>query len=275
MGIFGKLAFQYGIDPVTLIAFRVIISSATLLFPVVLFKREFLKVERRDLPRLLVLGLLGTALQRITYFYAVDLTTATIAAVLFYTYPIFVVVYSPLFLKERAAPLTVFAVILAFLGVAFVVRAYESAWFSTNLVGIAFGFTCSALFALYFLLTKKLRSNYTNWTLLLYGDGIAALALTPELLFSIPKIVNFPMQLWLLILIIVFFPSLTAYLVFSYALKHVEPSKGSVLSVVEPSTAAILSAVILGESFEPLQMMGITLALLGIVLLFHQPKMKQ
>jgi drug/metabolite transporter (DMT)-like permease len=269
LGIFGKFAFQYGIDPVTLIAFRVVISSTTVLVFVALFKKRLLSVEKHDLPKLLILGLFGVALQRITYFYAIDLTTVTVAAVLFYTYPFFVAIYS-VFAKEKIALPTIFAIVLAFTGVAFVVKAYESSWLTANLLGVIFGFICGVLFAVYFISTKKLRESYTNWTLLLYGEGIAALALTPELLFSIPKIINYPTQLWLLILIIAFFPSLSAYLIFSYALKHVESSKGSVLSVVEPSTAAILSAAIFGEDFEPLQMMGLILILIGIILLFYR-----
>jgi drug/metabolite transporter (DMT)-like permease len=269
LGIFGKFAFHYGIDPVTLIAFRVVISSTTVLVFATVFKKRLLSVGRHDLPKLLVLGLFGVALQRITYFYAIDLTTVTIAAVLFYTYPFFVAIYS-VFAKEKITFPTIFAIVLAFTGVAFVVKAYESSWLSANLLGVTFGFICGVLFAVYFISTKKLRERYANWTLLLYGEGIAALALAPELLFSIPKIINYPMQLWLLILIIAFFPSLSAYLIFSYALKHVEYSKGSILSVVEPSTAAILSATIFGENFEPLQMVGLILILIGIILLFYR-----
>jgi len=272
MGIFGKLAFEYGIDPVNLIALRVIISTITLFFFITVFRRQLFRVEKGDLLKLLILGLFGTALQRITYFYAIDLTTATI---LFYTYPIFVTIYAALFLKEKLSFFSTLAIILAFLGVALVVRAYESAWLSVNLFGAASGLACGVLFALYFLTTKGLRTRYTNWTLLFYGEGFAALALTPTFLWSIPKMASYPAQLWILVLIIAFFPSLTAYLIFSYALRHVESAKGSILSVVEPSTAAILSVMVLEERLELLQLFGLALALIGIILLFYQPKIKR
>jgi drug/metabolite transporter (DMT)-like permease len=88
---------------------------------------------------------------------------------------------------------------------------------------------------------------------------------------SIPEISVYPQQLWTLIAIIALFPSLTAYLLFSYALKHVESAKGSVLSVTEPLSAALFSVTILGETFEPLQIIGVALALIGITLLFYKP----
>ena len=274
MGIFGKLAFEYGINPVTLTALRILISSITMLISIILLKRNLLKIKKKDVPQLLAFAILAVALQRIAYFYTVDLTTATIAAVLFYTYPIFVTVHASLFLKEKLTFSIILAIVLTFSGVAFVVKAYEAAWLNANLLGLAFGMLTSLLFALYFLMTKKLRNSYTNWTLLLYGDGLGAIALTPALCFSFSEIVSYPQQLWLLILVIGLFPSLTAYLLFSYALKYVESSKGSILSVIEPLSAAIFSVTILGERFEPLQIVGVALVLAGIVLLFYKPKLK-
>jgi DME family drug/metabolite transporter len=133
---------------------------------------------------------------------------------------------------------------------------------------LIFGILTSIFFAIYFLTTRKLRGNYTSWTLLLYGDGIGILVLTPALFFSVPELTNYPQQLWLLIFVIAWFPSLSGYLLFSYSLKHVESSKGSILSVIEPLAAAFFSVTILGERFEPLQLAGVALALTGITLLF-------
>ncbi|NIQ05549.1 MAG: EamA family transporter, partial [Candidatus Korarchaeota archaeon] len=65
------------------------------------------------------------------------------------------------------------------------------------------------------------------------------------------------------------FPSLLAYLFHSYGLKYVKSSKGSILSAIEPLSAALFSTVILGENLEIPQLMGIVLVLTGVVLLFQ------
>lgn len=78
------------------------------------------------------------------------------------------------------------------------------------------------------------------------------------------------LQLWLLILAIAWFPSLVAYLMYSHALKNVESAKGSTLGILEPLSAVLFSVAILGEAFEPLQIVGITLALIGVALLFYK-----
>jgi len=275
MGVLGKLAFGYGINPPTLIALRLLISSLTLLTPIILFKRGLLKLQRRDVSKLLALGILATALQRVTYFYAIDLTTATTASILFYTYPIFVTIYSSLFLKEKATFLIGLAIVLTFSGVALVVRAYDPSMLNASLFGVIFGLASSILFALFFLITKSLRNNYTNWTLLLYGDGIGAFFLIPIIFASLPRVASYPQQLWLITLAIAWFPSLLAYLIYSYALKHVERSRGSILSVIEPLSTAFFAATILGEGFEPLQIIGVVLTLTGVLLLFYKPKSKK
>ena len=275
MGVLGTLAFGYGIDPATLIALRLLISSTTILVPITLFERKLFRIHKRDLLQLLLLGIFGTALQRVTYFYAVELTTVTTAAILFYTYPIFVTIYSSLFLKEKVTFSTAFAIILTFSGVALVVKAYEPARLNASIFGVIFGIMSSVFFAFYFLTTKRLRNQYTNWTLILYGDGIGALFLSPVICSCFSNIINYSQQLWLLIFAIAWFPSLLAYLLYSYALKHVEASKGSILSVIEPLSAAVFSATILGENFELLQTIGVAIALAGVLLLFYKPRLKK
>lgn len=272
MGILARLSFAYGILPETLIALRLLISFATLLVILILFSRSSLKIQKTDAPLFLVFGIFAVALQRISYFYAVDLTTATMAAILFYTYPVFVTISASFLLKERIYLQESSAIVLTFLGVAFVVRVYDASALSNNLIGILFGLMSSLFFVIYFMLAKRFRNKYTSWTLTLYGDAIGALTLAPIISFSVPQILVFPLQLWLLILTIAWVPSLLAYLLYSYALKYAKASKGSILSVLEPLAATVLSSIFLGENLENLQILGIALSLTGVVLIFQTGK---
>ena len=272
MGIFAKLSFEFGILPETLIALRLAISFATLSIILILFDRDSLKIQKADVFFFLIFGVFAIALQRISYFYAVDLTTATVAAILFYTYPVFVTLLASLLLKEKITYGELLAIALTFLGVALVVKLYDISSLSFNLVGIIFGLLSSLFFVFYFIATKKLRNRYASWTLTLYGDGIGALTLTPIIATSFPQITEFPLQLWLLIFTIAWIPSLLAYLLYSHALKYVKASRGSVLSVLEPLSAALFSTVFIRESLEKLQIVGIALALTGVVVLLRMNK---
>ena len=272
MGVLAKLSFEYGIVPEALIALRLVISFATLSAVLALISRDSFKVHKTDVLIFLVFGVFAIAFQRISYFYAVNITTATMAAILFYTYPVFVTLSASFFLKEKVTLGVLSAIVLTFSGAALVMRIYDVSSLNVNLAGIIFGLLSSLLFTLYFMMTKKLRDRYPSWTLTLYGDGIGALALVPVISLSLPEMTRFPLQLWLLILMIAWIPSLLAYLLYSYALKFVKASKGSILSVIEPLSAALFSTIFLGESLEKPQIIGIILALTGVVLLFRMKK---
>jgi drug/metabolite transporter (DMT)-like permease len=268
MGILAKLSLRYDVLPETLTALRLVVSSGTLAVILLFFRRNSLKIQKADVLFFVILGVFAVAFQRISYFYAVDFATPTVAAILFYTYPVFVTLLALFFLRERITFREVLGIVWTLLGVALVVKVYDAASLNVNFLGIIFGLLSSLLFVLYFFMTKKLRDNYASWTLTFYGDGLGALTLAPVISISLPQIVGFPLELWLLIFTIGWVPSLLAYLFYSYALKHVKASKGSILSVIEPLSATFFSAVILGESLEPLQMVGIAFALTGVVVLF-------
>ena len=271
LGVLGKMAFQYGIAPTLLIMLRLCVSSGTLFFMIVIFKRDLLRIKRRDIPFFIVFGLFPIALQRVAYFYAIDFTTPTVAAMLFYTYPAIVAAMSVFFFKEEVTKKTVLAIILTFLGASFVVKIYETSLLVVNLPGIFFGLLSSVLFAVYVAMVKRLRTNYSSWTLVFYGDGFGAIALTFIVAFSLPEVTGFPVQLWSIIFTIAWIPSLLGYFLYSHALKYVEATKGSIVSIIEPISAGSLSVVILAETLEPLQLLGIVLALIGISLLFYRP----
>ncbi len=272
MGILAKLAYEYSITPEVLIALRLVISFSTLLFFLLIFNRSSIRVHKEDALLLLIIGIFAVAFQRISYFYAVYFTTATMAAILFYTYPAFVTLIASFKMKERITLNEWLAIALTFLGVSFVVKAYETDLLVVNFLGILFGLLSSLLFVFYFIATKRLRKKYTSWTLTLYGDGIGALTLMPIIVLSAPSILTFPVGLWLLVTTIAWVPSLMAYLLYATALKYVKASKGSILSVIEPLAAASFSTMILGEVLESLQIIGIALALTGVLLLFQTGK---
>ena len=273
MGILAKLAYTYGINPLTLIALRLAISSCTLLVPFALLRRNYFKIRKKHIRDFVLFGIFAVALQRLAYFYAVKLTTVTVAVILFYTYPIFVSVYGYKSKGEKISVLTIIAILLTFTGVALVVKVHETSWVKINLPGIAVGLASSILFAQYFIQAKEFRKYYTNWTLMIYGETIGALILLPIIFASVSEMINYPLELWLLILAIAWVPSLLAYILYSYAIKSAEYSKGSILGVLEPLSASILSVIILKEGLTALQIIGLIMTLVGVTLLFTKLKL--
>lgn len=274
LGVFAELAYGFGIVPEMLIALRLCFSSVTLLLVLAVKGRRFARAQRKDLAALVAFGIFAVALQRVSYFYAIDLTTVSMAAILFYTYPAFVTLYGHYRLGESASISEVLAVPLAFAGVALVVRAYNFSSLSSNVVGIAFGVLSSVLFVLYFVMTKRFRKTYSSWTITLYGDGVGALFLSPVIVASANRIVTYPWQLWILVVTIALVPSLMGYVIYAHALKNVKSSRASVLSVAEPLAAVVFSTTLLRENLEAFQILGIVLAVVSFALILMKGRIR-
>src|SRR5687768_23299 len=65
----------------------------------VLFIRE--KVDRKDIPRLAVLGFFGVALNQLLFFKGLSLTTPSNASIIMVSNPIVTIIFASIFLRER------------------------------------------------------------------------------------------------------------------------------------------------------------------------------
>ncbi|RPJ37761.1 MAG: EamA family transporter, partial [Deltaproteobacteria bacterium] len=91
---FAKIAMQE-ISPLSFSAARTLLATAAL-FPFFLMKESSWKVSRRDFFYLILLACLGTFLNRICWSLGLSLSTASNAALLMTTSPIFVLITSVL-----------------------------------------------------------------------------------------------------------------------------------------------------------------------------------
>ena len=111
---FAKLAFDGGIDALSLQVFRFSITFATVLL-MVLAQRHLPRVERRHLPRLLMLALC-TAISSYCYMTAVWHVSVAVASLTFFTFPLIVGPLSHLLGFDRLNPRKLLAIFVAFAG---------------------------------------------------------------------------------------------------------------------------------------------------------------
>ena len=86
------------VEPLGFIFMRVI--GATLLFWLCYVLFSYQKIERQDIPRLLLCGLFGVALNQMLFFEGLNMTTPINASVIMVTNPIIVLVISA-FLQKK------------------------------------------------------------------------------------------------------------------------------------------------------------------------------
>jgi DME family drug/metabolite transporter len=257
----------FGLPRLT-IAFLRATVAALILFPALGWRRpSWLRVERRDWPLFVALGLFGVAAFFVVYIYAIALTGMGVAAVLMYTAPAWVTLISAVFFKEQLGRLKVGALLLACAGCALVGRVYDLDSVRLNLLGILAGLGAGLTYGLYTIFSKVAQSRYTSWGTLAYALGLGGLFMLPlQPLSDVGHTLTTPAVLfWLLILGL--FPTLVGGVAFNAALRRVPASDASIIATLEPAIAAMLGWAFLGEQLELLQLLGAGLILAAVVAL--------
>lgn len=152
-GSVAKVVLGAGITPAQLTLFRSM--SAALVGGVVLavIDRRALRVSRRELVSLAVLGIVGVALMQWLYAVAIEKMPVGIALLIEYTAVLMVAVVGRVFFAERVRPRLWLAIGCVLVGLAVVARIW-----STDLapVGLAVAGLAAVAFAVYLMLGERL-----------------------------------------------------------------------------------------------------------------------
>ncbi len=216
------------------------------------FGRVDLKATRRDL--LIARGIFGGS-AIILYFMAIAGGSLTNSTVLNNTYPIFATLIAVLVLKEKVPSSTWFSLIIAWVGVGFLIHPDFRHLFWPDLLGLASGVISG--FAI--VVVRELRKNgEPAWTVFFY---LSLFGLVASLFFAIPEWVwPKPFAWWYLFATAAL--GLVAQVTMTSAYKYCSASSGSILSMTTMVFAALFGLVGLGETLSGPEALGA--ALIGV-----------
>ena len=120
MGIFVNEMDKIGFSSLQTSSVRVTVAAVAMLVLLAVTDKSKLKIHIRDLYLFIILGVGCILGMSILYFYTIQHTSLSIAAILLYTSPVWVIIISAIFLHEKITWQKLLAVILAFLGCAMV-----------------------------------------------------------------------------------------------------------------------------------------------------------
>lgn len=267
MGIFRRHLGELGFGSLTIVCIRCIIASLLYAVTIAVTDRSLFKVRLRDLWIFLCDGIVSVMFFSLCYFTAMNMMSLSEAAILLYTAPIFVIVFSALLFGEKITGKKVLAIALAFGGCCLVSGIVGSKSSMTG-TGLLFGLGAGIGYALYSVFSKfAIDRGYSSLTINLYSMLIAGagclllLGAEPfELMFASSHNVLFCL---LAAIVTTFLP----YMLYAYGLKGVEPGKASVMASVEPVVATIIGYLVFGEVLGFWTIIGILLVLAAIAVL--------
>lgn len=210
----------------------------------------------------------------ILLFEAYRYTTVAVATLCYYFSAIFVIIASPLLLRERLTPVKAVCAAVALAGMVLVSGVTDGSSGAFSPIGVALGLGAAVLYATVVLLNKRLR-EIASFDTTIAQLGVAAAALLPYVLltenlssFSVP-----PFGLAMLLTVAVLHTGI-AYAMYFSSLKQLKAQTVALVSYLDPVVALLLSIFVLHEPMTPAGMIGAVLVLGAMLASEFLPDMK-
>ena len=268
MGIFVRRLTDYGFSSIQIVAIRV--TLAALIFCMLLLIKDpsGFRISVKDIPLFLGLGFGSILFFTVCYFTAITMMPLSTAAILLYTSPIWIMLMSVLFFREKLTGRKLLALALAFAGCVLVSGVSGE---GMTLPGLLVGLGSGIGYGLYSILGTVALRRYSPYTVTTYTFAFAALGAwlicrPADMLAKFAAAPNLPG--------LVFFCVLTAlvtavipFMAYTLGLQTVEASRAGILATVEPLVATLIGVAVFSEPLTLLSGLGILLILAAVVLL--------
>lgn len=252
------------------VALRLSIAAALLAPWLALRAPHKLKIDRRDVGYLLILGLFGVAAVQGSYYYSISVLGVGLAILIQYLAPSLIVLLQ-LARGARVSAATLFAVAAALAGTALLVGNVDRTTLHATPLQWLISSLSAAIFAFYILYSKRGLARYAPETILFYTFAIAAifwLIVTPPWVIAAQ---HYPLRLWFLFLLLGIFSTLAPFSLFYAGLRHLPATEAGIVATLEPVVAVISASVFLGEGLSGWQWMGAVMVLVASALASRAP----
>jgi drug/metabolite transporter (DMT)-like permease len=270
--IAAKLALR-ALPSTGLVAFRVCGAAIAFLFLQSAVGRVAIK-DKRDYARIFLYSLLGVILNQLLFVKGLSMTTVIDATLLGTTIPIFALLISIVLGYDGFSLLKVAGVLLAALGVVYLVNPARASFSGEAPLGNFLIVLNSLCYGAYIAISKDMFKRYGALTVITWVFVFGALLTAPigALTTSREAILNAGMSAWLAVLYIILVPTVGAYYLNAWALARVAPSTVAVYIYLQPLIAFVLAPWILHESWNSRTWVAAGLIFAGVALVTRRTR---
>ena len=271
IGVFTKAIDALGFTEMQMLFVKGVLATAVLLVITFFKDKSQLKLKNwKDIRYFVGTGIISFTFFSWAYMKAVNLTSLGVAAVLLYTAPTFVMLFSILLFGEKMTKTKGIVLLMTFVGCILVTGLLEGgAAFTWQ--GIAIGLASGVGYALYSIFgTYAIRAGYGSLTISFYTFLMATITMTflVEPIAVVSQINE--MGQWPLAVSFALLTTVVPYLSYTKGLSGLPASKASVTATIEPVVAAILGIVVFHEGVSMLKLTGIVLVLSSVGVMSRQ-----
>ncbi|MCB0637166.1 MAG: DMT family transporter [Lewinella sp.] len=271
--IFIKLAYQYGVDSVSLVALRMAFSLPFFLVAAYWSKRkdgaERIRLGRRLWSVLIGLGLTGYYLASLLDFWGLQYLPAGLARLILFVYPTLVLLLSAWWLRRPITRLEAGAVLLTYVGIVLAfATAVDVEWSPSFWWGVVLSFGSALAYAVYLIgsgqyLPKLGTLRFTSFVMTV---ACVAILLHHGLQYRW-ALFHFPGPVYRLSLGMALFATVIPSFMVGEGIRRIGAGQSAIISSFGPISTILLAYVFLDEVFGMLQWLGALLVIGGVLII--------
>lgn len=268
IGIFVRELNAAGMDSLDIIFIRAIFTAVIIFVILLITDRQGLRIKLKDIWMFIGTGIFSIVFFNGCYFSAMNYTSLSIAAILLYTAPAFVMVMSVFLFKEKFTKIKLIALVLSFAGCVFVSGIFSGESLALSPKGFLFGIGAGIGYALYSIFGTYALRKYKPLTVAAYTFLFATIGSLPmadvKLIYTE---LSSDLHLFTYALLLAVISTVLPYIVYNQGLKYTPAGTASIMASVEPVSATLWGLVVFHEKMDLWNGIGMICVLASIVLL--------
>lgn len=272
MGIFVRELNQLGLKSMDIVALRAVFTTLMLGLFLMVNNRKLLVIHVRDLWCFLGTGLCSIVFFNYCYFKAMMMTSLSVAAVLLYTAPAFVMILSYFLFREPFTAKKLTALVMTFAGCV-CVTGIAGGGETLSITGLLTGLGAGVGYALYSVFGRfALERGYHSLTISFYTFLFA----TAGTIFFVDakRLITVSCGSVTKIGFVLLFAAVSTvipYITYTIGLKYTDNGRASIIASVEPVVATLLGVLLFHEKMSLMNLIGGILVLGAIVICNNNP----
>jgi len=272
LGVFVRHLNEIGLQAMQIVECRALLTVVGMFGALGIFRRDLLRVKAKDLWCFAGGGIVSVILFNFCYFQTIQRASLSVAAILLYTSPIFVLLLSVPLFGEKLTRKKLLCLAMAFVGCA-LASGLTAGGMTLSPQTLLFGLGSGFGYGLYSIFSRfALQRGYHPITITAYIFLFGAIGGIPLTDFAqIATIAGQPDNLLYLIVYTVV-TTIIPYCAYTTGLQHIENGVAAVLACIEPVMATLFGIFFFSELPTLTGWLGIALVLTALTLLNLRPK---
>jgi|TARA_B110000977_G_scaffold200030_1_gene289198 drug/metabolite transporter (DMT)-like permease len=260
------------IQPYAFILLRV--SSGTLVFWTASLFVTRQKIEKGDYKKIMIASFFGIALNMLSFFKGLSLTSPISASVMMVTSPIMVLIFSSILIRKPIGKQRILGVFVGLIGALLLITLGSSSKGTSE--NSAFGnflvFLNAASYGLYLVLAKDLIKKYNPVVFIKWLYLFGLIFVIPFGYGELTAIVwqEIPTNIYWNIGFVLIFTTCITYLFNLYGLSKLKPTTVSVFIYLQPVIATIYALIVGSDSLNLVKICATLLIFFGVYLVTKQ-----